>query len=185
MAKKQGAVKVKRLFLGDVGAGHQVAEVTATAAELNLLASSGLSSTDLTKLAAVTASSDELNVVKNAWGGTFTTAFVDGEDGTGIVTITLKKADGITSVSGVHTGICYLCADSTGAALATITSFETSTVGVITPVDGDNVNFFRYITSTGGVFNGLLTADAGNYYLIMVNPFNKIVSSTILTITSA
>ena len=168
MAKKLGTLKAKRLFLGVDSAG-QGTEVTATADELNTLDG-------------ITATAGELNSLASAWVGDFTTAFVDGADGTGVVTITLKTDAG-GAIAGAHSGIIYIADAATGLALSTITSLATATKGFITIVDTGAAEFYRFVTNATGVFDATLTAAAGSYYCILVGPQGQVVASSVCTIT--
>lgn len=181
MAKKLGTLKVKRLFLGVDGAG-QGTELTATADELNVLDGVTSDVNELNILNGATVSAGELNSLASAWVGDFTTAFVDGADGTGVVTITLKTAAG-GAIAGAHSGIIYIADAATGLALSTITSLETATKGFITIVDTGAAEFYRFVTDATGAFDATLTAAAGSYYCILVGPQGQAIASSVCTIT--
>jgi hypothetical protein len=172
MANKQ-FVKVRELWLADSkqkGQNNGLTEITATAAELNALDGSTVSSGDLNR------------VLDNAWNSISTT-FVDGTDGTGTVQFVFKDVAGTAMASPVS-GTFYVSEIATGVTVDALdNSLARLTNGYITLVDTTVLKYWNFITDATGKLGCTVTSNADEYFFCFVHPTGKLVISSGMTIT--
>lgn len=136
--------------------------VTATAAELNVLHSSGLTAAEAASLA-------------GRWATVTTTATP--ATGTCGVQFQFKNAAG-SNIAFVIAGLCY-SSDVNGVPAA-ITSGATLTNGTVTPVVTTTI--WHYVTNATGGLGITLTSSSGSRYITFVLPGGKLVTSTVCTV---
>ena len=113
-----------------------VTDVTATASEVNQLASSGVTTADLTKLHAITADASELNILDGVTASTAELNILDG--------VTATTAE-INQLTGLTLGTAASAAVATGTGAAGVTDDGT---GLVT---ADQV--YEYVAANAGASN--------------------------------
>lgn len=166
-----GLTRCRRLFLGTSNGGEGV-EVTATAAELNIL--------DGTTVTAA-----ELNILDGALA---TATFTVGTETTNVinVAIQLKDANGVdmTAISSIG---MYLSSDAAGVAIEASgpDSWVIGTDGILLPDGSDSLISGVLISEADGDIDINLThVGADTFYMNVIMPNGSISTSAVITFDS-
>lgn len=163
------------VYVDDVAISAYIVDVTASAAEINILDGASLSTAELNKLDGVTSTTAELNLVDDV-AATVTIAYAASATTDGIeATFTVKDAAGV-AIDAIHTLEVWISDDADGSGLT-----ATSASGNLTAVTGTILSAFtakKHIsanTDANGVLT-LLLVDAANTageHFCVKNPLNS------------
>ncbi len=158
----------------------KVAALTASAAEINTLASSGLSAADMVKLAALTATAAELNLSDNQVADA---TFVVGSESSDTITVNIQLVDGAAADMATRSAVqFYLSSDANGDSVATAaTSLVAGTDGVM--IESVSNSAGMLISEADGDID-VVVGDTGSttYYLVLVMPKGNLVVSGAITL---
>ena len=184
-----GVSKVTQLHVGTSGSEAQMFPVTAGTATASKplvldankhvdilgLPVSGLKIGVSGSEIAVTATGADMNLNTNQPSTIATTATP--ASGTCAVSLILRKSDGATALTHAVSGIGHIGTAADGLTSAAITSVATgaSFGEIVTLVTG---RVFHFTTTATGALDLALTAAAGTYYVTLVMPNGKLVTSS-------
>lgn len=102
--------------------------------------------------------------------------------GTCAVQFTFKDKSG-TTLAVPTSGFAYIATAADGLTSASVTSIAALTNGRVLNIP-TVTSLFQYTTTAAGLLGITLTASAGSYYVIFVQPNGKILASTVCTVNS-
>jgi hypothetical protein len=181
MAKKLGTLKIKRLFMGR-DSGNRGTEVTASAAELNIMDGVTAVAGELNLLTGATVSGAQINSLDNI-ATQITTAWTDGANGTGTVQFVFKDASGVT-LTVPSAGLMYFSEVATGLTVDELdTGVAVLTNGVLNIADTGAPSRYHYVTTAAGLLGMTITATADSYWAVFIGIGGKLIISDEMAIT--
>ena len=110
-----------------------------------------------------------------------TTAWVDGEDGTGVATLTFTL--GGEALAEPLSGFFYVSEAADGLAAASLDTGATAGAGVIAPILSAATSHYHFITDATGVLELTLTSNADSYWIVFQQNDGTLLISDELAIT--